>query len=161
MNPFPTVDVSRTDSATAREVDRICRETGFLAAVGHGVPQDLVQDVFRAAGVFFDLPLEDKMRVAMPFPGYPYGYSPFAKETLAASRGEETPPDLKESFSIGPESTWDAKGWDPSQGFTLRPDPLARGAARAGAPFPPLLLRDGRSRLAHPVSLRSRSRASS
>lgn len=121
MNPFPTVDVSRADPATAREVDRICRETGFLAAVGHGVPQDLVQDVFRAAGEFFDLPSEEKMRVAMPFPGYPYGYSPFAKEVLAASRGEATPPDLKESFSIGPQSTWDAKGWDPSQGFTSAP----------------------------------------
>ncbi|MCI0433579.1 MAG: hypothetical protein L0271_08010, partial [Gemmatimonadetes bacterium] len=32
MKPFPTVDVSKADPATAREVDRICRETGFLAA---------------------------------------------------------------------------------------------------------------------------------
>ncbi len=121
MKPFPTVDVSKADPATACEVDRICRETGFLAAVGHGVPKALVQDVWNAAGEFFDLQLEEKMRVAMPFPGYPYGYSPFAKETLAASRGEETPPDLKESFSIGPESTWEAKPWDPSQGFTSAP----------------------------------------
>jgi isopenicillin N synthase-like dioxygenase len=121
MKSFPTVDVSRSDRATAREVDRICRETGFLAAVGHGVPKGLVQDVWEAAGDFFDLALEEKMKVAMPFPGYPYGYSPFAKETLAASRGDDTPPDLKESFSIGPESTWAAKCWDRSKGFHTVP----------------------------------------
>jgi isopenicillin N synthase-like dioxygenase len=121
MNRFPTVDVSRSDRATAREVDRICRETGFLAAVGHGVPQVLIREVWDAAGAFFDLALEKKMKVAMPFPGYPYGYSPFAKETLAASRGDETPPDLKESFSIGPESTWQVESWDRSQGFHTAP----------------------------------------
>jgi isopenicillin N synthase-like dioxygenase len=60
MKSFPTVDVSRSDRATAREVDRICRETGFLAAVGHGVPKGLVQDVWEAAGDFFDLALEER-----------------------------------------------------------------------------------------------------
>lgn len=118
---FPVVDVSKSDAATAREVDRICRETGFLAAVGHGVSKELVRDLWETTGAFFDLPLERKMRVAMPFPGYPYGYAPFAKEALAASRGERTPPDLKETFSIGPESTWDAKAWDQSQGFIAAP----------------------------------------
>jgi len=121
MSVFPTVDVSRNDAVTAREVDRICRETGFLAAVGHGVSTDLIQDAWGTAGEFFDLPLEKKMTVAMPFPGYPYGYSPFAKEALAASRGETTPPDLKESFSIGPRPTWVAAAWDPSKGFTSAP----------------------------------------
>jgi isopenicillin N synthase-like dioxygenase len=121
MKAFPVVDVSRTDPTTAREVDRICRETGFLAAVGHGVSKALLLDMWATTGEFFDLPLEEKMKVAMPFPGYPYGYAPFAKEALAASRGETTPPDLKETFSIGPESTWDAKAWDQSRGFVAAP----------------------------------------
>ena len=47
MNAFPTVDVSKTDAVTAREVDRICRETGFLAAVGHGVRKVSIQDAWR------------------------------------------------------------------------------------------------------------------
>ena len=38
----------------------------------------------------------------MPYAGYPYGYAPFQAEALAKSRGHETPPDLKETFSIGP-----------------------------------------------------------
>ena len=38
----------------------------------------------------------------MPYPGYPYGYAPLQAEALAQSRGNQTPPDLKETFSIGP-----------------------------------------------------------
>ena len=38
----------------------------------------------------------------MPYPGYPYGYAPLQGERLAASLGTETPPDLKETFSMGP-----------------------------------------------------------
>ena len=35
----------------------------------------------------------------------PRGYFPFAAEALAQSLGVETPPDIKESFGIGPSST--------------------------------------------------------
>mgnify|MGYP002851220206 CR=1 FL=1 len=38
----------------------------------------------------------------MSFPGYPYGFVSMEQETLARSKGESFPPDLKESFSIGP-----------------------------------------------------------
>jgi len=38
----------------------------------------------------------------MPYEGYPYGYSPLQSETLAKSLGAETPPDIKESFNVGP-----------------------------------------------------------
>ena len=38
----------------------------------------------------------------MPYAGYPYGYAPLQAEALALSRGNQTPPDLKETFSIGP-----------------------------------------------------------
>jgi isopenicillin N synthase-like dioxygenase len=123
---FPTIDLARAGAAAAREIDRICRETGFLAVSGHGVPPALVADVVRVSREFFDLPLEKKMRVAMPFTGYPYGYSPFEKEALAQSYGSSTPPDLKESFSIGPQVTWAARPGNRSAGFqdapTLWPD---------------------------------------
>jgi isopenicillin N synthase-like dioxygenase len=114
---FPTVDVSRTGTVTAREVDRICRETGFLAAVGHGVSTALVEDVWGTAAGFFDLPLEKKMRVAMPFPGYPDGYSPFAKEP-AMSRGETTPDPVETSASARVRQE---APLGPSQGFTSAP----------------------------------------
>jgi isopenicillin N synthase-like dioxygenase len=118
---FPTIDLARAGAGTPPEVDRICRETGFLAVSGHGIPPALVTDVLRVSRDFFDLPLERKMRVAMPFTGYPYGYSPFAKEALAQSYGGSTPPDLKESFSIGPEGTWEASAWNEARGFEGAP----------------------------------------
>jgi isopenicillin N synthase-like dioxygenase len=114
MPQFPIVDISeftRFSNATtaerakknlARQVDRVCCETGFLAIVGHGVSGQIISGAWNAARKFFDLPLEKKLEVKMPYVGYPYGYSPLQAEALAKSLGEETPPDLKESFSIGP-----------------------------------------------------------
>lgn len=60
---------------------------------------------------FFDLPVDEKIGVAMPTPGYPYGWAPFAEEALAHSLDKRTPPDLKETFSIGPESSWSGGRW--------------------------------------------------
>ena len=47
--PFPAFDLSRFGAADAagkralgREVDAICRETGFLAVDHHGVPQPTI-----------------------------------------------------------------------------------------------------------------------
>jgi hypothetical protein len=51
---------------------------------------------------FFDLRVEEKQTVAMPEAGYPYGCAPFAFERLASSLGDVTPPDLKETYSVGP-----------------------------------------------------------
>jgi isopenicillin N synthase-like dioxygenase len=121
MSSFPVVDLAASETSIAREMDRICRATGFLAVTGHGVAPSLVEETWAAARAFFDLPLEAKMRVRMPFTGYPYGYSPYAGEALAQSRGSATPPDLKESYSIGPEATWDRDSWDESQGFSGAP----------------------------------------
>lgn len=109
MTRFPTVDLSRSDPA---EVDRVCRDTGFLAIVGHEFPQTLIDEMWQVTRGFFDLPLERKMRVAIPSPGSLYGYAPFAEEALAQSLDEvdgldgHTPQDLKETFSIGPEDSW-------------------------------------------------------
>lgn len=108
MTPFPTIDVSRADPS---EIDRVCRETGFLAIVGHGFPETLIDEMWNVSHEFFDLPMEKKNLVAMPTPGYPYGFAPFAEEALARSLGEPTPPDLKETFSIGPEASWSGGRW--------------------------------------------------
>ncbi len=86
----------------ARELDRICRETGFLVLTGHGVPDDVIDGVWNAVNTFFaQTPLE-KATVAPAFEGAPYGWIGPLKEALAASKGMKTPPDLKESFNGGP-----------------------------------------------------------
>ena len=106
---FPVFDLGHYEQADAGKraelaatVDRICRETGFLAVANHGVPQPVIDGVWSAAQQFFDLAPDEKQQAGAPFPGYPYGYLGPEKEALAKSRGEDTPPDLKESFNGGP-----------------------------------------------------------
>jgi isopenicillin N synthase-like dioxygenase len=111
---FPVFDLSRFAAADAagkralgREVDAICRQTGFLAINGHGVPQPVIDALWTRARAFFDLPYEEKLKAKAPYTGYPYGYLLPLAEALAKSRGNETPPDLKESFNGGPASVPD------------------------------------------------------
>lgn len=126
MPGFPIVDLSEFTGASssarqalARRVDEVCRQTGFLAIVGHGVPNEIIAGAWSTARCFFDLPIEKKLEVKMPYEGYPYGYSPLQGEALAKSLGDETPPDLKESFSIGPleQSPHAHAGDDPDADF--------------------------------------------
>lgn len=109
MPDFPAFNLAAHEAltgsaraASAAELDRICRETGFLVLRGHGVPEAVTDGVWRAAKGFFALPPEEKARVAAPYPGYPYGWLGPKREALARSKGEDTPPDLKESFNGGP-----------------------------------------------------------
>jgi isopenicillin N synthase-like dioxygenase len=106
---FPVFDLARFETASAgeklalaAEVDAICRATGFLAIVGHGVPEAVIGAAWAKAQAFFDLPAEQKQRARAPYPGYPYGYLGPQLESLAKSRNVDAPPDLKESFNGGP-----------------------------------------------------------
>ncbi len=89
-------------TAVGEAIDRACRDVGFFTVVGHGVGSAQIEELHGAALAFFDLPLEDRLAVAMPEPGYPYGYSPLRAEALNRSLGGEAPPDLKETFNVGP-----------------------------------------------------------
>lgn len=84
-------------------IERACRTIGFFRIPFAAVPDDIREAAWDDATRFFATSDRDKMRVAFPEPGYPYGFSPFANETLAASTGADAPPDLKESFSVGPD----------------------------------------------------------
>jgi isopenicillin N synthase-like dioxygenase len=101
MSRFAAADAGGKRSL-GREVDAICRQTGFLAIDRHGVPQAVIDRAWSLARAFFDLPFEEKLKAKAPYAGYPYGYLLPQAEALAKSRGEETPPDLKESFNGGP-----------------------------------------------------------
>ena len=120
MSWVPQVDLSRSHAASA--VDEACRRAGFLTIVGHGVPTEVVDSAWHTAHAFFDLPSTEKMRVAMPRPGYPYGYSPVAGETLAKSLGNGAAPDLKESFAIGPVDRATHTITDPDEAFAWSPN---------------------------------------
>jgi isopenicillin N synthase-like dioxygenase len=106
---IPVIDISGfIDGASARKrtiataVNRACEEIGFFVITGHGVDAGLCGSVFKVAGEFFDLPLEEKLRVKQWRDDLARGYSAPAAESVSYSRGEWTPGDLKESFSMGP-----------------------------------------------------------
>lgn len=132
MGGFPVFDLGAFEAESAggraklgAEVDGICRETGFLAIANHDVPRPVVDGVWTAAHDFFDLPPQEKDKVRVAYPGYPYGWLGPGAEALAKSRGEDTPPDLKESFNGGPAT--------PPPGMT---DADALSFCYAATPFP-------------------------
>jgi isopenicillin N synthase-like dioxygenase len=105
----PAIDLApfRDGSERARRLvaaalDEACRQVGFFTIIGHGVDPAVVDRARREALAFFDLPLADRLTAAAPAPDAPYGYAPFAGETLARSLGDAPPPDLKETFNVGP-----------------------------------------------------------
>jgi isopenicillin N synthase-like dioxygenase len=97
------IDLSAGRGRIADEIGRACAEIGFLTVVGHGVPEQLVERTAAAARAFFDRPAEEKLRLAggESRPGLP-AYRPLRSESLAASLGQATPGDLKESLDWGP-----------------------------------------------------------
>ena len=99
----------------AKEIDEACTEIGFFAIVNHGVDDHTISDAWSKTQEFFDLPAEKKLKASPSMTSdYPYGYIPLGGEKLAAGRdaevgkddeATEAPPDLNESFSVGPERT--------------------------------------------------------
>ena len=125
---FATFDLAAFEGARGAEraklaaaIDRICRETGFLVLTGHGVPQVVTDAVWQATRAFFAQNPEAKQQVAAPYAGYPYGYLGPNTESLAKSRGEETPPDLKESFNGGPLTVPDGVSDRDAHAFCYQP----------------------------------------
>ena len=91
-------------SFLVNKLDRICRDTGFLLITGHDIDKKIIDNVWSAIDTFFEQPISLKERVCPPYKGYPYGYLGHGIESLAQSKGNMTPPDLKESFNAGPVS---------------------------------------------------------
>ena len=114
MNDVPLIDVAPARAGgraarlgVARAIDAACREIGFFAITGHGVPDRLVEDLRTRAHAFFARPLAEKLAARHPVAGTNRGYHPIGGETLSASKDEAAPPDLKEFFHVGPVDTGD------------------------------------------------------
>lgn len=113
---FPIIDLTallRSETAAAacpgiaREVRHACEATGFFAITGHGVPVAAITELVAQAYAFFDRPMSEKLAVKRPRPEQNRGYIGPGEERLARLRGDETPPDLKELYTVGPFDTPD------------------------------------------------------
>ncbi len=89
-------------AAVARQTAAACEEIGFLVIEGHGVTPQLVADMFAVGRALFDLP-QDEKELLRPGDGVaPRGYHALGTKYLARTLGQDTPPDLREQFYIGP-----------------------------------------------------------
>ena len=109
LKAIPVIDISpfKDGDATARKcvvekVAQACIEIGFLIISGHGIPPSTIQNVVTTSKTFFALDPKEKGKVARPRPEIVRGYGGMESEGLAYSQDEETPPDLKEVFDVGP-----------------------------------------------------------
>ena len=100
----------RADSVV-EDVRRACEETGFMIVTGHGVDAALVERMDALSRAFFDLPLDEKLRLrgnGELAPDQPI-YRPVKSESLGATAGDKRQGDLKESLDYGP--TLPGAGW--------------------------------------------------
>jgi isopenicillin N synthase-like dioxygenase len=108
MSIIVTVDLSRWHAggteadAVAGEVDEGLQRAGFILVTGHGVDLDLAAAVRAASREFFAEPDAVKQRYGVPVGGH--GWIGPGAEANAYAEGTETPPDLKESYSLGAET---------------------------------------------------------
>ena len=108
MSVIATIDISRwraggaAADAVATEVDESLQRAGFILVTGHGVDPALATEVRAASREFFAQPDAVKERYAVPVAGH--GWIGPGAEANAYAEGTESPPDLKESYSLGAET---------------------------------------------------------
>jgi isopenicillin N synthase-like dioxygenase len=107
---LPIIDIgglssnSLTDrKAVAAHLRAACLDNGFFYVVNHGVSENLIDALFDETRRFFDSPMTVKSAVDKSLSFCQRGFEPMRAQTLEAG----APPDLKESFYIGPELSLD------------------------------------------------------
>jgi isopenicillin N synthase-like dioxygenase len=107
-------------ASMAAALSEACRTHGFFYLTGHGVSHELTQRLEQLSHAFFDLPEEEKMRMAMEKGGRAWrGYFPVGGELTSGL------PDLKEGIYFGSElgeDDWRVKAGMPMHGQNLFPE---------------------------------------
>jgi isopenicillin N synthase-like dioxygenase len=103
---LPVIDftpfISGTDEArraTAKNIDRACRESGFFYLENHGIAPAIFADAFTAADKFFARPLAEKQRIAIENSACHRGWFALGGEALDGRAHPEG--DYKEGIKIG------------------------------------------------------------
>lgn len=106
MGSVPTIDLTPWFAGTAQgrasvaaQMDSALQAVGFFLVTGHGVSRADRAAVRTAARQFFALPETIKNNYAVTVGGR--GWLPPGVEANGYAEGTETPPDMKESYSVG------------------------------------------------------------
>jgi isopenicillin N synthase-like dioxygenase len=80
-----------------QQLGKAYEEVGFVAVKNHGIPDDLIADLYKYVQQFFSLPSDTKRKYEIPGLAGQRGYTSFGKEHAKGSDA----PDLKEFFQYG------------------------------------------------------------
>lgn len=101
---IPVVDLDKFTKGDASErtefvyeLGRAYEEVGFVAVKNHGIPDDLIDDLYKHVKQFFGLPLDLKKGYEKPELAGQRGYTSFGREHAKGS----VAPDLKEFYQYG------------------------------------------------------------
>jgi isopenicillin N synthase-like dioxygenase len=104
MATIPVVDLSEFTSGDPKKKEEFVQrlgkayeEVGFVAVKNHGIPADLIADLYQDVQQFFSLPSDKKSAYEIPELAGQRGYTSFGKEHAKGSDA----PDLKEFFQYG------------------------------------------------------------
>src|SRR5687768_13134912 len=101
---IPVVDLSdflsgdpEKKKAFVNQLGRAYEDVGFVAVKNHGIPADLIADLYKYVQQFFSLPFDEKKKYEVSGLAGQRGYTSFGKEHAKGSNA----PDLKEFFQFG------------------------------------------------------------
>ncbi|MEO6135994.1 MAG: 2-oxoglutarate and iron-dependent oxygenase domain-containing protein [Ginsengibacter sp.] len=101
---IPVVDLSdftkgdsESKAAFVQKLGKAYEEVGFVAVKNHGIPDELIADLYKYVQQFFSLPSNKKRDYEIPELAGQRGYTSFGKEHAKGSDA----PDLKEFFQYG------------------------------------------------------------
>ena len=102
--PIPSVDLAEflsgdtnRKAAFVEHLGKAYEDIGFVAVKNHGVPDELIADLYVQVQQFFSLPSQQKKKYEDPVLAGQRGYTSFGKEH---AKGSEAP-DLKEFYQYG------------------------------------------------------------
>ena len=112
------------DMSPAAAIGSACREVGFFYITNHGIPNSVIDEVYKQAKRFFDLPVAEKEKYAIDRSTCHRGWFRLGEENLDPARQTQTG-DFKEGFKIGrdlPLSHERVKAGLPLHGPDIWPD---------------------------------------
>jgi len=80
-----------------QQLGKAYEEVGFVALKNHGIPDEIIGDLYKYVQQFFSMPIDKKRKYEVPGLAGQRGYTSFGKEHAKGSDA----PDLKEFFQYG------------------------------------------------------------
>jgi isopenicillin N synthase-like dioxygenase len=101
---IPVVDLAdflsgdpKRKQSFVQQLGKAYEDVGFVAVKNHGIPDDVISDLYKYVQQFFSLPSDSKKKYEVPGLAGQRGYTSFGKEHAKGSDA----PDLKEFFQYG------------------------------------------------------------